>query len=239
MNILKTAKNPELGIITFRSNRRSKRLSIRVKGRDNIIVTLPVGYPVKHAEKFVLEKKEWIKKSLQNLEKKKNVSIIAPDNPYQTKLHLIEFFPVNNTSYNIYFNKGKVRVDYPELHKQNEHMLADNLKKCIEEILRREAKIVIPDMVIRMAAKHDLSFNQISVKNMVTRWGSCSGKRNLNFSLHLMRIPDHLIEYVVLHELAHLTVRNHGKNFWTLLDKYCNGKARQLDKEMRNYTARW
>jgi predicted metal-dependent hydrolase len=86
-----------------------------------------------------------------------------------------------------------------------------------------------------MAAKHRFAFKAVYIKNLKSKWGSCSSQGNINLNLHLMRLPDHLIDYIILHELCHTRQMNHGPEFWKLLNTITGGKAQQLDKEMKNY----
>lgn len=102
------------------------------------------------------------------------------------------------------------------------------------ERLRAEAKAYIPERVQVLADEHDFDFNRITIKNMTSRWGSCSSKKNLNFSLHLMRLKSHYIDYVILHELSHTQEMNHGPRFWNLLESVCPG-AKKIDAEMRQF----
>lgn len=67
------------------------------------------------------------------------------------------------------------------------------------------------------------------------RWGSCTSKRNINLSLYLMMLPEHLINYVILHELTHTIELNHGQRFWQILDQLCDGKAAELNDECSNF----
>lgn len=63
------------------------------------------------------------------------------------------------------------------------------------------------------------SWNRVTIKNTSTRWGSCSRLRNLNFSYHILFLPDHLRDYLVVHELCHLLELNHSAKFWKLVEK--------------------
>ena len=72
------------------------------------------------------------------------------------------------------------------------------------------------------------------MRNSKTRWGSCSYENNINLNLHLMRLPNHLIDYVILHELVHTKIKNHSKDFWNLLD-VVTGNAKNLDRELKNH----
>ncbi|RYF82935.1 MAG: M48 family peptidase, partial [Chitinophagaceae bacterium] len=103
-----------------------------------------------------------------------------------------------------------------------------------EEALRREAKEYLPLRLLQLAKTHGLQYNNVTIKNTRTRWGSCSSTNNINLSLHLMRLPDELCDYVLLHELAHTIEKNHGPGFWKLLDKI-SGDARGLDRQLKNY----
>ncbi len=104
-----------------------------------------------------------------------------------------------------------------------------------------------PDFDVRRHAKHlyeritDLAsdfgykFSKITIRSQKTRWGSCSAKNNISLNIHLARLPQHLCDYVLLHELVHTKVKNHGKNFWAELDKNTGGRGKILDKELSKY----
>lgn len=68
-------------------------------------------------------------------------------------------------------------------------------------------------------AEHNFVYGRISIKNVKSRWGSCSKKGNLNFNYHIALLPPHLADYIIVHELCHLSEFNHGKGFWDLVAK--------------------
>ncbi len=82
------------------------------------------------------------------------------------------------------------------------------------------------------------SYNRLFLKNNVSNWGSCSAQRNINLNVNLVNLPEHLIRYVILHELCHLVYMNHGPRFHSLLDSVCSGKEKELAKQLRGYSLR-
>lgn len=83
------------------------------------------------------------------------------------------------------------------------------------------------------ADKYNLVYNRATFRCQKSRWGSCSGKNNINLNINLAFLPTHLQDYVLLHELLHIKHKNHGKQFWAELDEYTEGKAKELAKELR------
>lgn len=87
------------------------------------------------------------------------------------------------------------------------------------ELLADQALIDIPVRAKYFGSRMNLSFGNITIRNQLTRWGSCSGKRNLNFNCLLMLAPEKVRDYVVIHELCHLKEMNHSKLFWAEVAK--------------------
>lgn len=85
--------------------------------------------------------------------------------------------------------------------------------------LANQAVEYIPKRVKYYAEKENFVYNKITIKNLVSRWGSCSTKGNLNFNCLLMLTPDYVIDYIVVHELCHLREMNHSEKFWAEVEK--------------------
>ncbi len=93
-----------------------------------------------------------------------------------------------------------------------------NIKKLsADEIkgLKKKAKQFIPARVEEFARKFWKTYNTIKITSAQSRWWSCTSQKNLNFSYRLMACPDHVIDYVIIHELAHLKEMNHSRKFWS------------------------
>ena len=102
---------------------------------------------------------------------------------------------------------AKVPTAQPKFSGEEIHRLA-------EEALKR-----IPERVRYFAPKVGVTYGRITIRNQHTRWGSCSSKGNLNFNCLLMLTPDHVIDYVVVHELCHRLEMNHSARFWAQVER--------------------
>lgn len=87
------------------------------------------------------------------------------------------------------------------------------------QALADQAVCVIPDKVRYYAGKIGVDYGRITIRNQKTRWGSCSGKGNLNFNCLLMLVPEEVLDYVVIHELCHRREMNHSRKFWAEVEK--------------------
>ena len=95
------------------------------------------------------------------------------------------------------------------------------LKKVLVEVMRNEAKLLLPQKAALFAEQYGLSFNKLTIKHNSSNWGSCSRAGNINLNLNLVRLPEPLCDYVILHELCHLKEPNHGPRFHALLEAMC------------------
>ena len=94
------------------------------------------------------------------------------------------------------------------------------------ERLRKQAKATLPFRLEELALKYGFSYNRVTIKHNISNWGSCSRKGNINLNMSLMRLPDDLRDYVILHELCHLRFMDHGPQFHALLEDLCRSEFR-------------
>jgi len=81
------------------------------------------------------------------------------------------------------------------------------------------ARGIILERLIEWNGHYDLSYKRVSIRNQKTCWGSCSEYGNLNFNYKIIFLPESLMDYIIVHELCHLTHLNHSKDFWSLVSE--------------------
>ena len=107
----------------------------------------------------------------------------------------------------------------------------------IEE-LRRAAKADLPGRIARLSEATGLKYGKLSIRASRTKWGSCSGCNNISLSLFLMTLPEHLRDYVIVHELCHTVHHDHSPRFHALVDRLVGGREKARNRELRAFTIR-
>ncbi len=101
-------------------------------------------------------------------------------------------------------------------------------------ISRAEARKVLGGRVRELAQAHGYQYNRVFVRSQRTLWGSCSSRNNINLNMNLLRLPEELRDYVIVHELVHTRHKNHSKEFWRELDKIV-GSGKRLQRKLRAF----
>ncbi len=102
------------------------------------------------------------------------------------------------------------------------------------DVDRSRAKRKLTRRLTHLAGKHGFTYNRVFIRNQKTRWGSCSNKSNISLNMKLIKLPDELVDYVILHELVHTHKKDHGKAFWTEMDKLV-GDGKRMSSRLRKY----
>jgi predicted metal-dependent hydrolase len=222
----------QVGDVSFTINERSTRIRLRIKSNGEIVVSMPPSVLYRDAIRFVESKTDWILKQQSRI--RAGLTVFAPESCFKTRFHKLAITKGHTDKVSNRVGNGVIQIFIPEKVNHEQPKIQEFIKNTLIDVMRWEAKIYLPKRLKELADKHGFKYENVSIKNASTRWGSCSSVNNINLNLHLMRVPEHLIDYVLLHELAHTVVKNHGDKFWLLLEQvYPN--ARKADKEMNNY----
>ncbi|MEN8252888.1 MAG: SprT family zinc-dependent metalloprotease [Patescibacteria group bacterium] len=192
---------------------KSKSIKIKIDGSGQVVVVTPKMTPKFVINLFVKKNKTWIEKALIQQKASKN-------------------FAVNNNEILIFGKKYKkiIKSDISILpgvktieNNININLLKNtkaNSEKAINRFLKNTATKYIIPRTHAIAKKMKISFGKITLREQKTRWGSCSSKGNLNFNWRLVHTPPKVIDYVIIHELAHRKHMDHSRSFWNLVEKF-------------------
>jgi len=105
-----------------------------------------------------------------------------------------------------------------------------------KDIDRHEARKILVKRIDELAKAHGFRYNRIFIRNQKTRWGSCSSKNNISLNIKLVRLPERLTDYVIIHELVHTRIKSHNKKYYAALEQIVNDR-KSLDQELKKYSA--
>ncbi len=229
----KILRHRELGTLLLKKSKRVRRLSIAITPDKGVVVTMPYYVSYAEAEAFIYEKKDWIKKNKAQVEQKKTV--FNDYTEFTTRFRELKLIPEDRTNVHLKVTDGFMEVHYPKNVPLTHSAVQEVIRSCVEHTWKIEAHELLPTRVRELAAKWGFTYKQLKIKATRSSWGSCTYDNIISLSLHLMRMPDELVDYVILHELCHTIHKNHGPQFWQLLNSVTGGKSRKLSKLNQQY----
>jgi predicted metal-dependent hydrolase len=193
--------------VLIERSRKRKTVGIQVLKDATVKVSIPYFFPKFFVTKILKEKEEWIHDARQKMlarQKEQKVNgeylYLGKSYPLQIRPAQKELIEVSDKMYTANFNEKYFQKYLTSWYKQQ-------ARKIIVERVNHYAKIA------------GLKFRSIAITTAETRWGSCSSNKTLNFNWKLIMAPVEVIDYVVTHELAHLTELNHSHAFWETVRK--------------------
>ncbi len=228
---------PGIGEVQLVRHARSKRLRISVKPTGEVLVSIPWLFSFARGESFLEEKRSWIIKTLQKLEKHALTRIpLQSGDLFSTRSLKYQVLPLKTDRVKVFLHAEEqlVIIGYPEIASLQETEIRDKIRLALEGVLRYEAKRYLPVRARELANQLGYSFRAVTIKNNKTNWGSCSNLKNINLNLHLMRLPDRLIDFILVHELVHTKIPNHGSFFKEMLKSHFHD-ADELNKSIKKF----
>ncbi|MEN6571333.1 MAG: SprT family zinc-dependent metalloprotease, partial [Anaerolineaceae bacterium] len=200
--------------VKWSARARRYRLAVSTEG---VSVTLPAGVPASEADRFIQQNSSWLKEQLRKLERRRAKSKVEPL-PADVILLRGKAVQVKVLEESVSRSRALVR----EAGGRLEMRLPAGARK--DEVLEAALRKLAREEVERAVAVHSrimrLSPGAVSIRDQRTRWGSCSSRGTLSFNWRLVMAPPEVLNYVVVHELAHLKVPNHSREFWALVARY-------------------
>lgn len=225
--------HPALGPIEIERVARARNIRITVR-RGRVRVAYPWFTSRERALQFLDTKLDWVRATLEKQQQNQTLRVIRP--PFRTRQHELRVEVDKRTE------RASVRItsDAINVRLALSHDIADEdiqylIKKGVTEALRREARELLPAMVETVSRRTGLSYHSVAIRATRSKWGSCSSRNDLSFSAYLMLLPDHLIEYIIIHELCHTVHRNHSAEFHALVDHHLGGREKEFNRELKQY----
>jgi predicted metal-dependent hydrolase len=223
------------GNIEFVRSQRASRISVKILG-DGLKISLPPRSTESEATRWVLDNKELIlKKQHKARTRRKNNTLITEENELTTLTFDVKVKKVDRKDVFFSMKNSLLTIEYPEDADIRSGKLQKICWNGIRYFLKKEAARMLPERLETLAKEFNFKYKDLKIQSGKTRWGSCSNKGSINLTLYLMMLPQHLVDYVILHELCHTREMNHSDKFWKLMDDVTEGKTHKLRAEMKKY----
>lgn len=211
----KTIFLQDIGDVVFMKRKNSRSIRIKVSFDGIINVSLPIWAPYKEAIYFVKSKNEWI---LSQLKDNFHYQIKADERI--GKAHRVRIVYESRDNIVSRVTNSEIIIKLPLLKSESSESVQQELRKAAIRALKKEAKVLLPQRLDELAKKYKFKYRSVSIKNLKSRWGSCSSQKDIALNCFLMQLPWDLIDYVLLHELLHTRIMAHGNAFWSELNNF-------------------
>ena len=197
---------------------RAKHARLEVRAATGLTVVIPGSYNINDISALLRKKERWILDKLAKYVKGHPITEEKEPKsgnfiPYLGRHLKVVTLHNTGTAVSVRLEKNRLLVN---LNRQN-----GRLNLVLEWWYRQQAEELIKKRVDDLCPRLGVTYVRLTVRAARTRWGSCSQKGIINFNWKLMMAPEPVIDYVIIHELAHLKEMNHSKNFWKLVAEHC------------------
>ena len=211
-------------------NPKLKHTYLSFDNEGNLVIKSP-KVPQHYIEQLLLKKSAWINNSREKLLQKKGKLVNFSQQAelyYQGHAYPLRLIEHSKKRTKLIFNQEAFSLYY---HQYDEILF----QKHIDHFYKEKAKQFVPLLVEKWSEQMDLSPTIIRFRKTKRQWGSCSGKNVLSFNTMLMKLPQDVIQYIIVHELAHIKHKHHQKSFWNLVNQHLPDYKQRIT-ELHTYT---
>lgn len=202
-----------LNVQLIRSKRRRKTISLRIKEDGKIVLYVPYHTPKGEIERFIKEKESWVIKKISEKERsiKETEKAFIPGEKF---LYLGESYPFEIRGSD--HQEPSLKLSFGKFILDQDHI--EEAKDLFIQWYKRQAKEMIAGRMDYYSNRLHLLPKGVRITSAKYRWGSCSRDNRISFSWRMIMAPLTIIDYILIHELAHIKEKNHSKRFWNYLE---------------------
>jgi len=197
-----------------RSKKRKKTITLTVKRDGKVVIYAPYRTPVTEIDGFFESKKTWVRDKLAEQERRsgtegKEKQFVSGELfLYLGDFYALEIRDMNGARQPLVLSYGMFLLNKDRVEAAREHFVRWYRKRAAE---------VIAERLGRWSKRLQLAPEGITITGAQHRYGSCSSKNRLSFSWRIVMAPYEVIDYVIVHELAHIKEKNHSRRFWDVV----------------------
>jgi len=204
---------------TIKRSARARQVRLEVRRDTSLTVVLPKSYNLGYLSDLLQDKRQWILSKLAQCSQ-------APLLPAEKAPQSGDTIPYLGRDVEVVRRRSLEEAESAKL--EGERLIVNlrgsrdgSLGPVLEQWYRMQAARLIKGRAEELSARLGLPYSRLIIRGQRTRWGSCSQRGTLSFNWKLMMAPPPVIDYVILHELAHLKEMNHTSRFWGLVAEHC------------------
>lgn len=206
-----------------RRSQRAKQMRIIVTP-GQVEVVAPVKVADIKIHQFIQSKQQWIVETLAKLAKNYQHHKLAPavyehgaDIPFRGSAYKLTVKPTKLKRIKIEFGQEFI-AHVPDALIAKDH--SAQIRDALIRWMKKESQVQVEQLVLQHAERKQLFPQSVKIKTQKSRWGSCGIHNDININWLLMIAPPEVLEYVVVHELCHIKIRNHSAHFWALVAEH-------------------
>ncbi|MEI6758441.1 MAG: SprT family zinc-dependent metalloprotease [Chlorobium sp.] len=227
---------------TLKVSSRAKFARLKMTPHAGLVVVVPKRFDKKEIPALLLRHEEWIRKAAERLDSVRSAPLPVKENGLPCTIilrhHSEEEWVVT------YNHKGRKVVDEGSGKRLLVSCDEADTELCRRQLLfwlKQRAQALLVPSLEKVAVEHGFDFAVAGVRLQHSRWGSCSARRTITLNTKLLFLPEHLVRYIMVHELCHTVHMNHSKAFWALVrrhDPFCRTNNLEM-KTAWKYVPEW
>ncbi len=222
-------EDPDFGTITIQQRASARHIIYRTR-LGQVIITIPPRLSINTVRSHINQDREKIKKLIEKKRRPLQIGDILVTHSFT--IHIV---PCQDSKIRFSFHEHLLTISCPADIPPTDPLLQQSLKKGICHFLRQAASTFLPQKIELLSKQVNAPYSSVSISHGRQRLGKCDIRRNITLSYYLMLLPDRLIDYVIYHELAHISEMNHSERFHQICNRYCNGQEKILKKELKQF----